>query len=207
MQSLVGLLIFGLGIIVFLRFSFTITTVHGSSMSPTLQEGDRLLTFNLLPSLWLRSGQIVISTLSQIELPPTETVFTAIEVWDEPNFATDDWAEPSEYLCEPEAITTEPEHSKIVKRIIGLPCDTVTISLSSLSAEMQALLRAHYDADENLVWIVPKDHCFLRGDGLFSIDSLFLGCIPLSTITGIVLLKLPQRSPLSNSLSMTSSHF
>jgi len=204
MQSLVGLLIFGLGITVFLRFSFTITTVHGSSMFPILKEDDRLLTFNLLPSLWLRSGQIVISTLSQVELPPTKTVFTAVEVWDEPNFATDDWAEPSEYLWEPEAITTELD-SKIVKRIIGLPGDTVTIPLSSLSAEMQALLRAHYDTDENLVWIVPKDHCFLRGDGLFSIDSLLLGCIPLSTITGIVLLKLPQRSPVSDTLPITSS--
>jgi len=189
--------------IIFLRLNFIITTVHGSSMFPTLKEGDRLLTYNLLPSFWLRSGQIVISDLSQVELPPVETMFTAIEAWDE-SFATEESTEFLEGLDEPEAVTTESEHSKIVKRIIGLPGDTVIISLSSLGADLQALLRSRCDTNGNLVWTVPKDHCFLRGDGLVSMDSLLLGCIPLSAITGIMLLKLPQRSPVSKTLPITS---
>jgi signal peptidase I len=185
------LLVVCLGIIAFLRFNFTITRVHGDSMYPTLIEDDRLLTFNILPSLWLQSGQIVIGDLSQVELPPVETTFTAIEAWGEP-FATEESTESLEGLYEPETVTTESEHSKIVKRIIGLPGDTVVISLSSLSANMQDLLRSRCDANGNLVWTVPKDYCFLRGDGSVSMDSLLLGCIPLSAITGIMLLKLPQ---------------
>lgn len=193
MQPLVGLLVFGLGIIVFLRFSFTITTVHGDSMFPALKEGDRLLSRNVLPTAWLRRGQIVIADLShiesQIEMPPAESPYTAIEAWDEP--VAIDEEEIFAGLDEPEAVMDEPVHHKVVKRIIGLPGDTVVISLTSLSTDMQFFLQSLCDADGNLVWTVPSDHCFLRGDGLFSLDSLLLGCIPLSAISGIMLLRLP----------------
>lgn len=205
MQSLASLLIFGLGILAILRFGFTVTTVHGSSMSPTLKEGDRLLTFKLLPTVWLQNGQIVIADLSQIELPPAEIPYTALEAWDEPNLGTNEGTEPFAGLDEPEAALDEPVQHKIVKRVIGLPGDTVVIPLASLSTDMQALLRTRCDVNGNLVWTVPRNHCFLRGDGSFSIDSLLLECIPLSTITGIMLLKLPPRSLVPSTLPITQS--
>jgi signal peptidase I len=181
--------------VIFLRFNFTITTVHGSSMYPTLQENDRLLTFNLLPRLWLRKGQIVVSQFDEAELPAFEEVFSNIDGLEDLDFEFND------ELADLSEVELEPEPSKIIKRVIGLPGDTVIIPLSSLSPEMQEILRSRADANGNLVWSVPKEHCFLKGDGQFSMDSLIIGCIPLSKITGITLLKLSHSSPSTDTFS------
>lgn len=183
------LLVVCLGIIAFLRFNFTIATVRGSSMYPTLMEGDRLLSFNLLPRLWLRKGQIVIGNLKQLESLSSPEAFPDIDTISELDLAF-------ENLCESEIenLPFEPDYSKFIKRIIGLPGDTVCIPISSLHEFMQTALRSGCDADGNLVWTVPENHCFVRGDGLVSMDSLTVGPIPMSAITGIAVLKLPRYS-------------
>jgi len=186
-QLITILLIGCLGIIAFLRFNFTIATVHGSSMYPTLREGDRLLSLNLLPRLWLRKGQIVIGTLNHLESSSSPELFVDIDTISEPDFALESLSE-----SELEDLPLEPNYSKFIKRIIGLPGDTVCIPISSLHEFMQTVLRSRCDADGNLVWTVPENHCFVRGDGLISMDSLTVGPIPLSAITGITLMNLPR---------------
>ncbi|MEH1906651.1 MAG: hypothetical protein V7L05_08485, partial [Nostoc sp.] len=54
-------------------------------------------------------------------------------------------------------------------------------------------LKVQQLSNGNLVWTVPENHCFVRGDGLVSMDSLIVGPIPLSALTGIAVMKLPRR--------------
>lgn len=188
-QLAIILLVTCLGIIAFLRFNFTIATVHGGSMYPTLREGDRLLSLNLLPHLWLRKEQIVIGNINQLESSSSPELFADVDITSDPDFAFGSLSE-----SDIENLPIEPNYTKFIKRIIGLPGDTVCIPLSSLHKFMQTALRSRCNADGNLVWIVPENHCFVRGDGLISMDSLTVGPIPLSAITGIAVLKLPRRS-------------
>jgi signal peptidase I len=182
--QLVTILVFVcLVIIAFVRFNFTITTVHGDSMFPTLAEGDRLLSFNFLPHMMLRKGQIVIGKINELEVPSSGEEFLDIDTISE---------------VDSENIPLEPDCSKFIKRIVGLPGDTVCIPISSLHEFMQTELRSHCDEEGNLVWKVPENHCFVRGDGLISMDSLAVGPIPLSAITGIVVLKLLPHSDLDS---------
>lgn len=187
-QLTVILLIGCLGIIAFLRFNFTIATVRGSSMYPTLKEGDRLLSLNLLPRFWLRKGQIVIGNIDHLESSSPE-LFADIDTISELDLSFEILSK-----SEIENLPFEPDYSKFIKRIIGLPGDTVCIPISSLHEFMQTALRSRCNADGNLVWTVPENHCFVRGDGLISMDSLTVGPIPLSAITGIAVLKLPRHS-------------
>ncbi len=192
-QLTIALLIACLGIIAFLRFNFTIATVQGSSMYPTLREGNRLLSLNFLPRLWLHKGQIVIGNINHLEIQSPSEVFADIDIMDELDSTFENLSE-----TDIENLPFEPDCSKFIKRIIGLPGDTVCISLSSLHEFMQNALRSRCNADGNLVWTVPKNHCFVRGDGLISMDSLTVGPIPLSAITGIAVLKLPRHSDVNS---------
>lgn len=186
-QLTITLFVVCLGIIAFLRFNFTIATVWGSSMHPTLMEGDRLLSLNFLPRLWLRQGQIVIGDIKHLESLSSPELFADIDTISELDLTFENLSE-----AEIENLPIEPNYSKFIKRIIGLPGDTIRIPLSSLHEFMQTALRSRCDADGNLVWTVPENHCFVRGDGLISMDSLTVGPIPLSAITGIAVLKLPR---------------
>lgn len=188
-QLTIALLIVCLGIIAFLRFNFTIATVRGSSMYPTLKEGDRLLSLNLLPRLWLHKGQIAIGNIKHLESLSSPDLFADIDTISELDLTFESLSG-----SELENLPIEPEYSKFIKRIIGLPGDTICIPLSSLHEFMQTALRSRCNADGNLVWTVPENHCFVRGDGLISMDSLTVGPIPLSAITGIAVLKLPRHS-------------
>ena len=53
-----GLLLLG-GFVV-LRRALAIVTVEGTSMVPTLHDGDRVLAWRLWPARWLRRGAIVV---------------------------------------------------------------------------------------------------------------------------------------------------
>lgn len=206
-QLIIILLVAFLGIIAFLRHNFTIATVHGDSMYPTLAEGDRLLSLNFLPRLWLRKGQIVLGHIDHLDLPSSIEASIGNLLMSDTDSTTDDtsmvFAFENLSESEVENLPIEPDYPKFIKRIIGLPGDTVCIPISSLHEFMQTVLRSaeggnaaqsHCDANGNLVWTVPEDHCFVRGDGLVSMDSLTVGPIPLSAITGITVLKLPRRS-------------
>jgi signal peptidase I len=198
-------ILLGLLFITFIRFNFAIAQVTGTSMFPTLEEGDRLLIFKLLPPFWLRNSQIVVSKINQTEWPALEDFWAEMEKQENFISISEEGLEGFD-IGETEVFPVEniePESSKMVKRIIGLPGDTVTIALSSLNQDLQSLLQSRANAEGNLTWIVPKNHCFLKGDGQFSMDSVLLGCLPLSTIEGIMVLKLPRHSLPTDSLPLS----
>lgn len=163
------------------RVFLSVTTLVGHSMSPTFQPGDRLLVLRHWPRGWLRRGQIVIGNLAQVEA-------SLAAAW----AASHKGAEASAYSVSPENLA--PHFSllpkKFVKRLIGLPGDTIRIPLAQLPAVFQDVLHAKADPQGNLTWVVPPGHCFVRGDGLSSGDSIFWGPISLQVIQGIGLRRL-----------------
>lgn len=179
-----GLIVLGL-----LRCYFRLVTVHGDSMYPTFTNGDRLLCSMLWPRLWLQKGRIVVGKLDLQAL----SVHTDLTVDMGKAALLHPLARSIVDECGDEEITLDIKSDKFVKRIIGMPGDTISIPLESLHPFMQALLRSRSNAEGNLVWQIPEKHCFIRGDGLVSTDSLLLGPVPLSSITGIVILQLPSQ--------------
>lgn len=205
MQLIVSLLLLGLAALALLRFGFTIVTTEGESMSPMLTTQDRLLICNLYPRLWLSKGQIVVGQFN--ELPLSSVLFTDIPALADPNFSID--LALDQMPVEPELAFSEDldasedlnacegsSSCKFIKRVIGLPGDTVCIPLSTLHESLQPLLRDRCNSDGNLIWDVPKNHCFVRGDAPFSVDSVLFGTVPLTSITGVAVLKLSRRADL-----------
>lgn len=153
------------------RHFLVIITVRGQSMEPTLTEGDRVVVIRHWPRRWLRKNQIVI--VQNGTTLPTE---------------------------EEQGRTGEPAFGQelLIKRLIALPLETVVISRTDLDATTLAMMsdavRSRYDG-ENLIWQIPAAHGFIKGDGAVSMDSVLQGPIPLAAIKGIVVVKLPHRSP------------
>lgn len=198
MQLAIILLVVCLGLAAVLRLGYTISTVHGESMFPTLIPGDRLLSFNLWPRFWLRKGQIVTGN----KLPPSTELLAAVQSISDVDFTIVDKLASSGLALPDEFknldFKSETTFSKFIKRVIGLPGDTVCIPISTLHENLRPLISSRYSENGNLMWKIPENHCFLRGDGLCSIDSLLLGPIPLSAITGIAVLKLPRHSDVNS---------
>ncbi len=90
---------------------------------------------------------------------------------------------------------TMPE-TLFIKRVVGLAGETITISLADLPQEIRSLHKHKANKQDNLVWNVPSKHCFVRGDGRFSDDSVSWGPIPAAALIGVVILKLPRRADL-----------
>lgn len=164
---LVFLLLF---IFIFIRCFILITTVQGMSMSPTLFPGDRLIVLRYWPGRWLRKGQVVVGDLKKVLIKISgskdETFLRSILG----------------------------DSDKFVKRVIGLPGDTVVIHRSEINKEIQTILEMEFNIDNNLVWEIPTGFCFVRGDGLISGDSISWGPIPINYLIGIVLAKLPSKT-------------
>lgn len=185
MPVIVGISVTLLSIIFILRICFTIIKVDGHSMSPTLEPGDRLFSLNIFPRRWLRKGRIVTAHADRLpvpevlsfEFPESLAQELGLEAWE---------------VAEEHEISLTEGHSKVIKRVTGLPGDTVRVPLSSLHALSQAILKSRCDGNGDLVWHVPEGHCFIRGDGVLSTDSLTYGPIPFSAIATVALFRLPS---------------
>lgn len=165
---IVVLLLIGLLLI---RLLISVVTVSGTSMSSSLNPGDRILILCHWPTKWLRREQIVVGRLSP--------------------------ALPSPALSSQEFF---------VKRIIGLPEDTVRIHISELPEIMHKNRISKCDSNGELVWRVPAGHCFVRGDAPLSVDSVVWGPIQLNLIVGVFLAKLPRRTRVHGKARLVSSY-
>ncbi|MFN8491307.1 MAG: ATP-binding cassette domain-containing protein [Caldilineaceae bacterium] len=168
-MAIVFILLGCLGSTIFLcRYCLRIITVRGASMTPTLQAGDRVLAVRHWPSAWLHKNQIVLVQL-EAGLPSAPKPPMAPETSDHP--------------------------SLIIKRLIGLPHETVTLPRSALDGLSPS---ARFVTDEQtgamLTWHIPAGHGFIKGDGVMSVDSVLHGPIPLRAISGVVVAKLPRRA-------------
>lgn len=83
------------------------------------------------------------------------------------------------------------ERSFIIKRVIGLPGDTLVTSILDLPNFERPLRLGQHSDDGLRVWYVPPQHVFVKGDSVGT-DSLTWGPLPFSNVVGIFLLRLPR---------------
>jgi signal peptidase I len=81
----------------------------------------------------------------------------------------------------------------IIKRVIGLPGDTLVTSILDLPDFERPLWLDQHNDDGQRVWHIPPQHVFVKGDSVGT-DSLTWGPLPFSNVAGIVLLKLPRKA-------------
>lgn len=152
---------------------FKIVLVKGHSMAPTLDAGDRVLAWTPFSKRLFRRGNIV--TLCPFHIRLTDKNRPQAEFQSTIAFL--------EYEL-PELF---------IKRIVGLPGDTIRISATQLPQHTMSAIdpRAIRHGDE-LLWHIPEDHIFVRGDGVQSGDSITWGPIPLIRLRQIVLCRFPS---------------
>jgi signal peptidase I len=80
----------------------------------------------------------------------------------------------------------------IIKRVIGLPGDTVVTYILDLPEFERATQISHHSNDGQRIWNVPLQHVFVKGDSIGT-DSLIWGPLPFGNVIGIFLLKLPRK--------------
>lgn len=81
-----------------------------------------------------------------------------------------------------------------IKRVIGLPGQTLVTSITELDATNRARELAAHDNSGRRVWHIPLGHYFVRSDQpIGGFDSLSWGPVPVRGILGVVVMKLPRR--------------
>ncbi|GIK56284.1 MAG: hypothetical protein BroJett015_19470 [Chloroflexota bacterium] len=152
---------------------FKIVLVSGQSMIPTLRHGERVLAWTPFARQFFKRGEIV--TLSHVHLHlPTDTQSDA-------GFRT------------PIAGIQQEQPELFVKRIMGLPGDTVRIPVHQLSHHIPAAVDPQARRDgSDWVWRIPDDHVFIRGDGPYSTDSVVWGPVPFTQLRQVVLCRFPS---------------
>lgn len=80
------------------------------------------------------------------------------------------------------------QRRQFVKRIVGLPGDTVVTHIWDVSPRIRHQFAERYDAYGSRHWCVPPGHVFVRGDSP-GYDSATVGAIPVNDLAGIVLLR------------------
>lgn len=170
--SLLVLLLAGL----LLRTGLLVITIQGQSMSPTLEPGDRILLVRRWLAGRLRKGQVVMVTLDAAS--------------DKPGDSSERW-----------------EASYYVKRVVATAGETFSAVLYAnafweiVPGETVPASRIRPAQSPSQVehWQIPEDHVFVCGDHWEgSIDSRSWGPLPLSSVLGIMVMKLsPSISPSS----------
>jgi signal peptidase I len=82
-----------------------------------------------------------------------------------------------------------------IKRVVGLPGDTLVTSIKDLDQFHQASELAAHDSDGNRTWQIPPGHLFVRGDyPIGGWDSLSWGPVSFSCVLGLMVMKLPPKA-------------
>lgn len=155
-----------------------IVSITGQSMTPTLQNGERVLAWTPFASRFFKRGVIVTLSHCPIHLPAGKQ--------NQPGFRA-------------AMATIAEEHSELfVKRLVGLPGDTMRIPVTRLSPHALATIDPQAEQQGNdFLWHVPAGHVFVRGDSRQSNDSVTWGPISFEKLHQIVLCRFPafQRIP------------
>lgn len=159
-----------------LRTGLLVIAVRGQSMSPTLEPGDRILLVRRWLAGRLHKGQVVVVTLDTTFGKPRNS---------------SEWWEASYYA----------------KRVVATAGETFSAVLSANTLwEIEPASRIQPAQSPSQVehWQIPDDHVFVCGDNWEeSIDSRSWGPLPLSSVLGIMVMKLsPSISPSSASGSL-----
>jgi peroxiredoxin len=82
--------------------------------------------------------------------------------------------------------------SLFIKRIVGMPGDTLLTCITELDDFHRQRELAAHDTNGHRIWNIPERHIFVRGDHpIGGFDSLSWGPIPFGAIFGIAVSKLP----------------
>jgi signal peptidase I len=88
------------------------------------------------------------------------------------------------------------EQDLYIKRIAGLPGDTLVTTLDELEEALRPAFAAFHDADGRRAWPIPPGHCFVRGDHpLSAVDSRAWGPLPFAALRGVVIKRLARPAP------------
>lgn len=152
---------------------FKIVLVNGQSMSPTLLNGERVLAWTPFAKQFFKRGTIVTLSHFHMQLPANKRSHPAFHA---------------------AVVSIEQEQSELfVKRIIGLPGDTVRISIDQLPPHALATVDPQVICNgSELLWHIPDGQVFVRGDGQQSNDSIAWGAIPFEKLDQIVLCRFPS---------------
>lgn len=88
----------------------------------------------------------------------------------------------------PTGVHRQQPSSLFIKRLTGLPGETVITHLADLPDAWQ-----EYDTAGQRVWHIPPHHYFVRADGI-GVDSLIWGPLPLASLVGVVVARLPRKT-------------
>jgi signal peptidase I len=77
-----------------------------------------------------------------------------------------------------------------IKRVVGLPGDSVVTELSKLPNDLQTEIRNYYDKDGYRKWSIPERFYFIKSD-FGGLDSTIVGPVSFSAFMGLVIAKLP----------------
>ncbi len=83
---------------------------------------------------------------------------------------------------------------KYIKRITGLPNDTVVVERANFPSPQMA---AFSEQSEPRTWHIPPGHYFVLGDS-WGVDSSVVGPIPFHALCGVVIMKLKHRKSCSH---------
>lgn len=157
-------------------FVFQITRVSGSSMVPTLHNGDLYIISKL--------GKITGS------VPDAGDIIVIDSRTDRIRSLADDFTDIPKY----NALTTFVRHSVDdiywVKRVIGLPGDTIRLSNGKVYRNGTALSEDYINKEEypdypDIEVTVPEGYLWVMGDNRnHSSDSRVIGCVPVQNVIG-----------------------
>lgn len=103
------------------------------------------------------------------------------------------------------------DNDPFIKRIIGLPGDTLITSLAELDDFNQVREAVNHDKNGQRFWNILPKHIFVRGDHpIGGFDSLSWGPILRQKVLGVVIMRLPGRlnSPtLANTIKSGANDF
>jgi hypothetical protein len=80
-----------------------------------------------------------------------------------------------------------------IKRIVALGGETVTISNTDITAHTYSFNHKINHEQRQQVWHIPAGYLFVQGDSAHSVDSRIWGPLPLRSIRGVTLMKLPHK--------------
>ena len=157
-------------------FVFQITRVQGSSMVPTLNHGDLYIISKI--------GNITNS------YPEYEDIIVIDSRSDRIRSLGDDFSDIIKY----NAITSfiKPSHDDIywVKRVIGLPGDTIRMENGKVYRNGIALEETYVNPEERPVYSgseveIPEGYIWVMGDNRnHSTDSRVIGAVPVENVIG-----------------------
>lgn len=167
---MLSIIFFFLGALSFLRFGIYASIAQGGSMEETLQDGDRLLFIGTNLRKTRRGDIVSFEEYDDIYLRAMLSQVTDAKV----------------------DTSVSRERIRVLKRIIGMPNETVTIQGNRVYINNELLDEpyAYYSflSDDNMSITLGDNEYFLMGDNrLDSIDSRHIGPVTKENITSILI--------------------